>query len=48
MTVATFVFIGLGLRKPRSHRVFNYITGGVTMVASIAYFCMGSNLGWVG
>lgn len=48
MTVATFVFIGLALRKQRSHRVFHYITAGVTMVASIAYFSMGSNLGWVG
>ncbi|KAI9700896.1 MAG: ion channel activity [Bogoriella megaspora] len=46
MTVATFAFIGLGLTKPRSHRVFHYITASVTMVAAIAYFSMASNLGW--
>ncbi|KAF2157547.1 family A G protein-coupled receptor-like protein [Myriangium duriaei CBS 260.36] len=47
MTVATFSFIGLALTKPRSHRVFHYITAGVTMVAAIAYFTMGSDLGRV-
>ena len=46
MTVATFTFIGLGLTKPRQHRVFHYITASVTMVAAVAYFSMGSNLGW--
>jgi len=46
MTVATFAFIGLAITKPRKHRVFHYITAGVTMVAAIAYFSMGSNLGW--
>lgn len=46
MTVATFTFIGLGITKPRQHRIFHYITAGVTMVAAIAYFSMGSNLGW--
>ena len=45
MTVATFAFIGLGLTKPRSNRIFHYITAGVTMVAAIAYFTMGSDLG---
>lgn len=47
MTVATFVFLGLAHTKPRTHRVFHYLTAGVTMVAAIAYFSMGSNLGWV-
>jgi len=47
MTFATFVFLGLGFTKPRTHRIFHYITAGVTMVAAIAYFSMGSNLGWV-
>lgn len=47
MTVATLTFIGLAFTKPRTHRLFHYITAGVTMVASIAYFSMGANLGWV-
>lgn len=46
MTCATFVFLGLGLTKPRQHRVFHYITAAITMVAAIAYFSMASNLGW--
>ena len=46
MTVATFVFMGLSFTKPRSHRVFHYITAAITLVAAIAYFTMGSNLGW--
>lgn len=46
MTVATFAFLGLSLRKPREKRIFHYITAAVTMVASIAYFSMASNLGW--
>lgn len=46
MTVSTFAFIGLAMTKPRQHRIFHYITAGITMVASIAYFSMGSNLGW--
>jgi bacteriorhodopsin len=47
MTLSTFAFLGLGYTKPRTHRAFHYITAGVTMVAAIAYFTMGSNLGWV-
>lgn len=46
MTCATLAFIGLSVMKPRSHRLFHYITAAVTMVASIAYFSMASNLGW--
>lgn len=46
MTVATFAFIGLSLTKPRQDRIFHYITAGVTMVAAIAYFTMGSHLGF--
>jgi len=46
MTCATLAFIGLSATKPRSHRLFHYITAAVTMVASIAYFSMASNLGW--
>ncbi|KAG9915132.1 family A G protein-coupled receptor-like protein, partial [Aureobasidium melanogenum] len=46
MTTCTFVFLGLGITKPRQHRVFHYITAAITMVAAIAYFSMASNLGW--
>jgi bacteriorhodopsin len=46
MIVSTFAFVGLGMMKPRSHRVFHYITASITMVAAIAYFSMASNLGF--
>ncbi|KAL8868555.1 MAG: hypothetical protein Q9198_008138, partial [Flavoplaca austrocitrina] len=45
MTVATFVFIGLSFTKPRTHRIFHYITAAITLVAAIAYFSMGADLG---
>jgi len=46
MTVAAFSFVGLAFRKHRRDRIFHYITAGVTFVAAIAYFTMGSNLGF--
>ncbi|KAF5670052.1 Hsp30 heat shock protein [Fusarium heterosporum] len=46
MTVSTIAFIALGFRKPRTHRIFHYITAAITMVAAIAYFSMAANLGW--
>ena len=46
MGAATFVFMGLSFMKPRSQRLFHYITAAITLIAAIAYFCMGSNLGW--
>ena len=46
MIVSTFAFFGLSFGKPRTHRIFHYITGSITMVAAIAYFTMGSNLGF--
>ncbi|KAL8796820.1 MAG: hypothetical protein Q9195_000903 [Heterodermia aff. obscurata] len=46
MTVATLGFIGLSFTKPRTHRIFHYITSLVTMVAAIAYFTMGADLGF--
>ncbi|KAF2438651.1 family A G protein-coupled receptor-like protein [Karstenula rhodostoma CBS 690.94] len=46
MTVAGFAFTGLAMRKPRHTRVFHYITSAVVFTAAIAYFCMGSNLGF--
>lgn len=33
-------------RKPRSDRVFFYISAALCFTACIAYFAMGSNLGW--
>ncbi|KAF2727360.1 family A G protein-coupled receptor-like protein [Polyplosphaeria fusca] len=46
MTLSAFVFIGLGFRKHRRDRIFHYITAAVVFVAAIAYFTMGSNLGF--
>ena len=46
MTVATFAFLGVAFMKPRSQRIFHYITAGVTLVSAIAYFSMASNLGF--
>ena len=46
MGAATIAFLGLAMTKPRPARVFHYITASITMVATIAYFTMGSNLGW--
>jgi len=47
MGFATICFLALSLRVHRQNRIFYYITAGITMVASVAYFSMGSNLGWV-
>lgn len=46
MMASTIAFAGLSLTKPRNHRLFHYITAAITMVASIAYFSMASNIGW--
>ena len=48
MAVSTFAFIGLSFTKPRTHRLFHYITASITMVACIAYFTMGADLGETG
>jgi bacteriorhodopsin len=48
MFVATITFAGLSFTKPRSHRIFHYITAAITMVAAIAYFTMGADLGETG
>jgi bacteriorhodopsin len=48
MITSTIAFMGLALTKPRQHRIFHYLTAMITMVASIAYFSMASNLGWTG
>ncbi|KAF2158968.1 hypothetical protein M409DRAFT_71376 [Zasmidium cellare ATCC 36951] len=49
MSVMGFVsltILGLSALKPRTDRVFFYLSAGLCMVACIAYFAMGSNLGW--
>ncbi|KAL9621740.1 MAG: hypothetical protein Q9160_003858 [Pyrenula sp. 1 TL-2023] len=46
MTVSTFAFFGLSFRKAQTQRLFHYITAAITLIAAIAYFCMGANLGW--
>lgn len=48
MTVSTLVFMGLSFTRPRTHRLFHYITAAITLVAAIAYFSMGSDLGKTG
>ena len=46
MAVSTVAFMALAVKKDRSQRLFHYITAAITLVASIAYFSMGANLGW--
>jgi bacteriorhodopsin len=46
MAVSSFVFIGMSFRVGRERRIFHYITAAITLVASIAYFTMASNLGY--
>lgn len=46
MGAATLAIMGLSFTKTRANRLFHYITAAITLVAAIAYFCMGSNLGW--
>ena len=48
MFLSSMVFIGLSYTKSRPHRVFHYITAAITMVAAIAYFTMGADLGQTG
>ncbi|KAG8534159.1 uncharacterized protein KY384_001003 [Bacidia gigantensis] len=48
MFVSTMVIVGLSFTKPRNHRIFHYITAAITMVAAIAYFTMGADLGETG
>ena len=48
MIVTTAAFVGHSFTKPRQHRVFHYITAAITLVAAIAYFTMGADLGETG
>ena len=45
MGVSTLAFMGLSFTKPRTHRLFHYITAAITFVAAIAYYSMASGLG---
>ncbi|KAK3985675.1 ion channel activity protein [Cladorrhinum sp. PSN332] len=48
MGVATIFFWAMSLtKKNQTHRLFHYIAAGITFVACITYFTMGSNLGQV-
>jgi bacteriorhodopsin len=38
--------LGASAMKPRSDRIFFYITAAINTTACIAYFAMGSDLGW--
>jgi len=46
MIASSIAFIGMSYRVPRRNRIFHYITASITMTAAIAYFTMGSNLGY--
>ncbi|ETI28347.1 hypothetical protein G647_00796 [Cladophialophora carrionii CBS 160.54] len=46
MTVSAFGFMIHSYFKPRSQRLFHYLNATICLIAAIAYFCMGSNLGW--
>lgn len=46
MGFAGFAFAAMSYKVERRNRLFHYITSGVVFVAAIAYFTMGSNLGF--
>lgn len=46
MGFVALAIVAASATKPRTDRIFFYITAGVNMTACIAYFTMGSNLGW--
>lgn len=45
MGASTLVVMGLSFTKPKTHRIFHYISAGLLFTACVAYFSMGSNLG---
>ena len=47
MGVTTLIVMAFSFHKPQAERVFHYLTAGITAVACVAYFAMGSNLGQV-
>ena len=48
MGASTLAFMSMSIGRPRSHRLFHYITASITLVAAIAYFSMAADLGRVG
>jgi bacteriorhodopsin len=46
MGLTAICIIGTSYMKPRSDRIFFYMCAAICTTASIAYFTMGSNLGW--
>lgn len=46
MGFTAIAIMAAATRKPRTHRVFFYLSAALNMTACIAYFTMGSNLGW--
>jgi len=46
MGATSLGIIILSHRKPRTDRIFFYLCSAICGVATIAYFAMGSNLGW--
>jgi bacteriorhodopsin len=46
MAVSTLIFMAMSFKVSRTNRIFHYITAAITLVASIAYFTMASNLGY--
>lgn len=46
MGFTAITVLALSSRKARTDRIFFYITAALNFTAMIAYFAMGSNLGW--
>lgn len=46
MGATTIGLLAASTLKPRTDRVFFYICAAICMVATVAYYAMGSNLGW--
>ena len=46
MFAATLIFMGVSFTVPRRNRVFHYLIAAISLTSAIAYFTMGSNLGY--
>lgn len=47
MGASTLAVMGLSFTKPKTHRLFHYISALLLLTATIAYYSMGSNIGQV-
>jgi bacteriorhodopsin len=47
MGASTLAVMALSFTRPRTHRLFHYLSALILFTASVAYFSMGSNLGQV-